>query len=241
LSIIVTIDGPAGSGKSSVSKKLAEKLKFIHLNSGLMYRVIARAAIDRGLDLNDIEGLSALAEAAGFDFNLDSSDFRTRVEVIFSDDASYRIPEESVYDEQSSQGASRIAMYPAVREVLSRKQREVGTNSSLVLEGRDAGTVVFPDADFKFYLETSLDERVWRRLSQLTGRERSDPEVRERFEEGKAKILERDKRDMSRDASPLRIPEGAEVIHTDALSEQEVVSELFSRVMKKVSADEVLQ
>jgi cytidylate kinase len=230
--MVITIDGPAGSGKSSVSKELAKKLGFVHLNSGLMYRAIARAAIDSGLSLDDIEGLRALANEAEFDFHLDSGDFRTRVEVKFSNRPGYRLDLDGIYDDPVSSASSRIATFSGVRDVLSEKQRTFATRSDLVLEGRDAGTVVFPDAKFKFYLDTSLDERVWRRLVQISGLERSDARLMERFDEVKEQVLERDRRDMSREASPLRVADGAEVISTDALSEQEVVDLLYGKVLK---------
>lgn len=234
--VVIAIDGPAGSGKTSLAKALARKLRYIHLNSGLMYRVVAQAALDKGVSWDDVGGLVSLANDAEFDFHLNSGDFRTLVEVKLSSDASYIVPMDKIYGELASQGASKIAVIPEVRSVLSEKQREVGRVNSVVLEGRDAGSVVFPDADFKFYLEASIEERVWRRLTQLTGLERTDPELLKRFEEIRSEVQERDHRDMSREASPLSLAEGAEVILTDTYSEEEVLELLYHKVLGNFSA-----
>jgi CMP/dCMP kinase len=126
LSTIVTIDGPAGSGKSSVSEELARRLEFIHLNSGIMYRVVARAALDHNLDLDNRSVLVELANSAKFDFNLNSSDFRTRVEVLFSHLPDYDICLSRVYDEDCSRAASTVAVIAEVREILTAKQRALG-------------------------------------------------------------------------------------------------------------------
>jgi cytidylate kinase len=230
LSTIVTIDGPAGSGKSTVAEELARRLEYIHLNSGVMYRAVARAALDHNIDLDNRQVLMELANSAEFDFHLNSSDFRTRVEVLFSHLPDYDICLSKVYDEDCSSAASTLAVIAEVREILTAKQRVLGRRENMVLEGRDAGTVVFPGADFKFYLETSLDERVWRRVSQQSGLQRDDPSAKEKFLEMKRQILERDDRDSSREASPLRVPEGAHVVVTDNLSVDEVVEHL-SRII----------
>jgi len=232
--MIITIDGPAGSGKSTVSAQLAEKLRFLHLNSGLLYRAIARAAKENAISYENESGLVSLARAAEFDFNLDPSDFRTRVELKFPALGDYSLHADDLHAEEWSRGASVIGTLPDLRAALSAAQRKLGESFSMVLEGRDAGSVVFPNADFKFYLETSLEERVRRRLLQHSslsdGKSLHPKELEALKEQVKKDMLERDRRDSSREASPTVIPEDAVLIKTDGLSVLEVVDKVFSLV-----------
>lgn len=231
--LIVTIDGPAGSGKTTVSCLLAKKLKFIHLNSGILYRSVARAAYDNGITFSDEKALIDLAKSAKFDFHLDSSDFHTTVEVEFSSLPNYSLDIESIYEDISSRGASEVATIESIRSVLTDTQRAISEHNSLVLEGRDAGTVVFPDAPFKFYLDASFDERVKRRVQQQYSVYENDKEFMELFKKIKADMQSRDDRDSSREASPLSIPEDAMVVDTDGVSIPEVVNILYEAVSKQ--------
>ncbi|HMO17109.1 MAG TPA: (d)CMP kinase [Oligoflexia bacterium] len=165
--VIITIDGPAGSGKSTIASKLAQRLGFIHLNSGILYRAIGRIANEKGVSHDDEKGLIYLCSSAKFDFSLDPGNFRTRVTLNFPSLGNYSLNPEELYGEECSHWASLVGTSKAVREALTSFQRELGSRNSLVLEGRDAGSVVFPDADFKFYLDASLDERVRRRALQF--------------------------------------------------------------------------
>lgn len=237
---IITIDGPSGCGKSSVSASLARKLKFIHLNSGLLYRVIAKASNELNSAIENPDEIAKLLEDVKFDFNLDSGDFRTHVRVKFVSNPSLTVyfgglNFSELYDELTTKGASLIATYLEVRRVLSDVQRAAALEHDMVLEGRDAGTVVFPDANFKFYLDASLEERALRRFLQAKSLERTESNISDAlkdksFEDLKQKLSERDKRDSTRSFSPLRIADDAEVINTDLLSEQEVVELLYSKV-----------
>lgn len=232
--MIITIDGPAGSGKSTVSAQLAEKLGFLHLNSGLLYRAIARAAKENSISYENESRLVSLAKAAEFDFNLDPSDFRTRVELKFPSLGDYSLHADELHAEEWSRGASVIGTLPHLRVALSDAQRKLGESYSMVLEGRDAGSVVFPNADFKFYLETSLEERVRRRLLQhgsVSDGKSLDPKEFEALKEQvKKDMIERDGRDSSREASPTIVPKDAVLIKTDGLNVQEVVDKVYNIV-----------
>ena len=232
---IVTIDGPAGSGKTTVSSLLAKKLKFIHLNSGILYRSLAKAAYDHNISYDDENALLELARGAKFDFRLDSSDFHTTVEVKFSGLPDYSIDTGDIYDKVSSDGASKVGTIRSLREILTDIQRSVSENKSLVLEGRDAGTVVFPDATYKFYLDASFEERAKRRVLQRFSIKEDQAEFHDLVEEISAEMQLRDERDSRREESPLSIPHGARVINTDGLEISEVVNLLYEIVNKKES------
>ena len=202
--MLVTIDGPAGSGKSSVARAVAERLGLANLNTGATYRAVALVALREGVSLDDGVGLAAIGED---------------VELTGDDGVSYggeRIPEDALRTPEVAAAASRVSTHPELREVLVQRQRaaarraQAGGGGGAVVEGRDIGTVVLPDADLKVFLSASPEERARRRALQ-TGREGELDRIRKAMHT-------RDKRDSEREASPLKSAPGAVVLDTTGLS-----------------------
>jgi cytidylate kinase len=210
--VIVTIDGPAGSGKSAVGRRVAEALRLPFVDSGLMYRAVAARALEQGLALDDPEALTDLAGATtvaidGREVHVDGQDYTGRV-----------------YGPELSAAASQVAQVPGVRLAAVAQQRALG-RGGVVMAGRDIGTVVFPDADHKFYLTASSAERARHRAAQIAARgEQADPE-RLRVE-----VEERDRRDAGRSVAPMRPADDAVVLDTDGLTLSEVVEAVLERV-----------
>ncbi len=222
--LIITIDGLAGSGKSSVASAVAQRLGFIHLNSGLIYRTFAYFTLLSEHDLLDEDSVLASSINRKFDFTLKPSDLSTEFSVTGLEDVSF------LHKRDIAQGASIVGTLPKVRAVSTDIQRSVANNNSVVLEGRDAGTVVFPNAEFKFYLSASVSERAIRRLREIY----SDIEGTDKFNKLLSELVleleERDNRDISREVSPHIIPEGSFEIVTDNFTFQEVVEAVISKV-----------
>lgn len=227
IKMIITIDGPAGSGKSSVANSLARKLHFLHLNSGLLYRAVGYVAAKKQISNEDEEGLIDIARSLRFDFLLDVVDFRTDIRVLFVPDNIY-IDTKTLSMDEWSQAASKIGTLKGVRELLTEVQRNLGRDNSLVLEGRDSGSVVFPDADFKFFLDAPLEARAIRRFVQIHGNEsKVDEEEKNKI---LSEIRKRDERDANRTIAPQVVPDNAEVIHTGNLSLDEVVAAICKKI-----------
>jgi CMP/dCMP kinase len=207
--VLVAIDGPAGSGKSSVAQAVAERLGFAKLDTGATYRAVALAAIGEGVDLGDGAALAAIAS----DVNLTATGVYYRGE---------RIPEDALRTPEVSAAASRVSAHAELREVLVERQRtaarEAQAVGGAVVEGRDIGTVVLPDAELKVFLSAAPEERARRRALQ-TGRE-------EELERIRKAMHTRDKRDSEREASPLKPAPGAVVLDTTGLSLEGVVSRI---------------
>lgn len=210
---IVTIDGPSGTGKGTIADLLARRLGWHCLDSGALYRVLALAAQRRGLDPDAGEALAALASTM-------QVEFRDRRVVLDGEDVSALIRTEVV-----GNTASRVAVHGAVRERLLARQREAASPPGLVADGRDMGTVVFPDAPLKIFLTASTRERAERRYKQLK-QKGSDVSLSRLVRE----IRERDERDGSRSAAPLKPSPGALVVDTTAMT----ISEVLVRVLEAV-------
>lgn len=208
--MIIAIDGPAGSGKSTISARLAAELGYQLIDTGALYRCVALAAIRGNIDLSDGTKLGQVAAAIRVQFRFEGG--RNRV-FLDGDDVT-----DAIRTAEAGAGASRVAAHPAVREALFSVQRQLGLATNSVMEGRDIGTVVFPDADYKIYLTASLEERATRRWSEF-GLELPLDEV-------KRQIKERDERDMNRAVAPLVQAEDATLVDTTGLSLDEVVDEL---------------
>ncbi len=206
--MIVTIDGPAGSGKSTVSRLLAKKLGFNFLDTGAMYRAVTLLFIQNGIHHRNTEKINALLDNIQISFD-DEKVFLNGRDV--GDEI--RMPE---IDRQ----VSEVSALKQVREKIVPLQREITKKSDFVAEGRDMGSVVFPDADVKIYLDASVEERARRRLAQYPGRDLS-------LEEIMRDIERRDRIDSSRAISPLKIPDGAVVIDTTGLSIDGVLDRIY--------------
>jgi len=208
--ILVTIDGPAGSGKSSVARHVAGRLGLVNLNTGAAYRAAALIALRDGADLSDGPKVAELARRIGLDPEGASIDGR-------------RVPDPDLRTPEVAAAASKVSANPALREVLLPVQRaaaeEARERGGAVVEGRDIGTVVLPDAELKVFLLADPEERARRRARQ-TGREGELDRIREA-------ISRRDRQDSEREASPLKPAPDAVVLDTTALDLEEVVSRVL--------------
>jgi CMP/dCMP kinase len=218
--LTIAIDGPAGAGKSTISSRLARKLGYVNLESGAMYRALALKAIDRDTSFDDEAALVKLAESSRIQLEPTIGGNRTLLD---GRDVSSRIRERDV-----SEAASRVSVHPRVREWMVAHQREMGIGGGVVMEGRDIGTKVFPDADLKIFLDADPVVREQRRMEQH--------KIKGSVTEGVAEELrERDRRDRTRAASPLIAANDAVVIDSTFLSEDEVVAQIEELVEKKTS------
>ncbi len=220
--MIITIDGPAGVGKSTVSKMLAKKLNCIYLNSGALYRGVALAAKARGIPLNDEKKIRELLPELKFSFQKLNSETHLFL--------NGRDIQGELQREELGKGASIVATQPAVREYLTECQRKICRQKDCILEGRDAGTVVCPEADFKFFLDASPKVRAQRRYRQL--KERGLREL-PNLEELEKQISERDRRDRERTIAPLKPASDAVLIDTSQLTPEEVVDKILLIVREK--------
>jgi cytidylate kinase len=220
--MIVAIDGPSGAGKSTLAKRVAKELRFTYLDTGAIYRALALKILRRGVDLNDTAALSAIVSDS--DIDLRGSNGQLQVFLDGEDvSASIRTPEVS----QMASKASAVAM---VRHRLLDFQRELGRRGNVVAEGRDIGTVVFPDAQVKIYLDASVEERARRRCDELraAGREVSLAEtIRE--------MKERDERDSERDIAPLRKADDALALDSSGLTADDVAESVLQLIESESS------
>jgi len=212
--LVIAIDGPAGSGKSTVAKEVARRLGLSFLDTGAMYRCIALLAQQNGLGPSDGDEAAKLGEAARISF--DQGDPQ-RV-FLNGEDVTQAIREPEI-----GNLASALSAHSSVRRLLVRQQREIVARGGVTLEGRDVTTVVAPDADIRIFMTAGVEERTRRRFQELKARGISVD-----FEELKKQIEERDQRDSTRQDSPLRIGEGVTVIDTDGMTVEEAVSKVLS-------------
>lgn len=219
--MIVAIDGPAGAGKSTIAHRVAEELGFQLIDTGAIYRAVAYRTLEDGEDLDSPEEVAVLAASLHFDFRRDDDGEN----VLYVDGEPMG---DEIRTPHVSRATSQISSYSAVRQALLDIQRELGRRESSVLEGRDIGTVVFPDADAKIFLTASKEVRAHRRLEQLQERgEDAD------LDEVLTDIVERDKRDSERDVAPLKKADDAVAVDTSEMDIDEVVERILEVVELK--------
>lgn len=214
--IIIAIDGPAGSGKSTTAKLVADKLGFTYIDTGAMYRAVTFLAMERGI-INDEEKIIKMCEEINISLVTSSGDTQVFVD---GRELTHDIRSIEVND-----NVSYISKIDGVRKELVKKQREIGKGGNVVMEGRDIGTVVFPNADVKIYLTAGLDQRTERRVKQLAEDNNNiSPEVI------KENLLKRDKIDSTRSVSPLVKSEDAVELDTSFLTVEEQVNKIIEQV-----------
>ena len=222
--LIVAIDGPAGAGKSTVAKRLAKELGYTYMDTGAMYRAFACRVMEEGADLEDEKGLRKLL----WDTNIALMEQDGRLSVLLDGvDATDRIRAPEV-----SQWASRVSTSKIVRQRMVELQRDMGSRGGVVAEGRDIGTVVFPHAEVKIYLDASSPERARRRFDEL-----KDEGNQVTMEATLEEMEERDRRDKEREVAPLRKAEDAVVIDSTHMGVDGVVARIMQEINKKISAN----
>jgi cytidylate kinase len=215
---VLCIDGPSGSGKGTISRRVADVLGWHLLDSGALYRIVALAGQQQGLDPQDVAGHAALAAALQVRFGVDDQGGE-RV-LLGADEADVT---RAIRTEQAGQGASRVAAWPAVRQALLQRQRAFARSPGLVADGRDMGTVVFPRAGLKIFLTASPEERALRRYNQL-----KDKGSGANLAALSLEIAERDRRDSTRSVSPLVPAAEAIVIDSTHLGIEAVVDRILA-------------
>ncbi|WP_373820236.1 (d)CMP kinase [Glaesserella sp.] len=215
--IVITVDGPSGAGKGTLCQALADTLGFDFLDSGAIYRILALAALKQNISFENEEKLAELGRNLDVKFVLQNGE----MSVILNG--------ENVGDQirtaQAGQNASKIAIYPKVREALLQRQRDFSTEKGLIADGRDMGTIVFPNAKIKFFLDASAEERAKRRVKQL-----QEKGFNANFDEILAEIRERDFRDRNRTVAPLIPAKDALVLDSTHLSIDEVIKQALVHI-----------
>ncbi|MDP2940206.1 MAG: (d)CMP kinase [Candidatus Omnitrophota bacterium] len=215
---VIAIDGPAGAGKSTVAKDLAKKLKFIYLDTGAMYRALTLKALRRRIPLDDQKALVSLLRDTNIEIK-SQKDGRLSI-ILDNEDVTPLIRTNKV-----TENVSYVAKMPKVRTIMAGLQRKFGKKNNIVVEGRDIGTVVFPNAEKKFYLDADFKERVRRRYKELK-------EIDKNIIETKIKrdLKERDTKDLTRKVAPLKKAEDAIYLDTTNLTIEEVVQDIIKEI-----------
>ncbi|HST31581.1 MAG TPA: (d)CMP kinase [Chthoniobacterales bacterium] len=206
---VIAIDGPAASGKSSVARALAHRLEFVYVNSGAMYRAVTWMVLEHGIDPDDNDAIAKFIGGSRLDGKFVDSEFHLLINEV---DLTPNLHEDRVNAE-----VSRVSTVSEVRKLLVQRMRDYATKHDLVIEGRDIGSVVFPDTPYKFYIDATPEVRAQRRAAQGLRDE----------------IAQRDRADSSRAASPLIVARDAEVIDTSRMSVDQVVDEIVRRLREK--------
>jgi cytidylate kinase len=215
--LLIAIDGPSGAGKGTLARAVADRLRYRHIDTGAMYRAVAWKAIRDGIALDDEVAVAALAAAADFEQD------RARITIDGHDVT------RAIRTSDMDKAAARVARLPRVREVLVTRQRDLGRDGGVVMEGRDIGTVVFPGADVKVYLDASPEERARRRAGDAAHTGGKDGTVAAVATD----LEERDRTDSTRAVAPLAMAADAVYVDTTALSVDEVVERVMGLVREK--------
>lgn len=218
MSINIAIDGPSASGKSTVAKELCKRLNYIHLDTGAMYRCVAKYGLDNGIDLNDQSSVESVLNKVNIELTSDGKVFLNSKEVT-----------NDIRTDEISQGASIVSTYKNVREYLVALQQKMAENKGFIMDGRDIGTVVLPNAELKIFMTASAHERAKRRY--LENQKRG---IDSNLEELEKEIAERDYRDTHREISPLRKAEDAIEIDTSDINKMEVVERIMKLITDKI-------
>ncbi len=212
---VITVDGLAGSGKSTLSKLLAERLGYVHFNSGLLYRVIGYLAIQSGVSRDDEDAVLTVMQQKKISL--------TKKDGLMIDGVT--CPEPLIRTPDVSEAASKVAAHPKVREALIELQRTVFPEDNIVAEGRDMGTVIFPNADLKFFVTAATETRVKRRMAQLGLTDEKSDLIKQIERE----IIERDKRDSERAVAPTVAAKDAVQVDNSSLPLAEVVQNMYEK------------
>ena len=219
--LIIAIDGPAGAGKSTIASRLARKLGYVNLESGAMYRALALKAIEWDTSFDEEPALVELAHKSRIQIEPTLGGNRVLLD---GRDVTQRVRETDV-----SEAASKVSVHPKVREWMVARQRELGANGGVVMEGRDIGTKVFPDADIKIFLDADPVIREQRRIQQQHSRGASADTMA-------AELRERDRRDRTRANSPLEPAEDAILLDSTSLSEDEVLEQILAVAQERIAS-----
>jgi len=206
---VIAIDGPAASGKSSVARELARRLNFVYVNSGAMYRAVTWTVLDHGIDSDDTVAIVKFISSSRLGGKFIDGEFHLLINDV--------VLTPHLHEDRVNAEVSRVSTVPEVRKLLVQRMRHYATKHDLVIEGRDIGSVVFPDTPYKFYIDASPEVRARRRAAQGLRDE----------------IAQRDRADSSRAASPLIVTKDAEVIDTSHLTVSQVVDEIVRRLRAK--------
>lgn len=224
--LIIAIDGPSGAGKSTLGRMLARELGLLYIDTGAMYRAVALAVTEAGVSTSDAEAVTEVARRAEVTLSGAPDSLQVRL--------GGRDVTQEIRTEQVGHTASVVSAVSGVRRELVRRQRELGeSGGGVVLDGRDVGTVVFPQADVKFFLTAVPEERAKRRFEEEQAREPAQS-----YEDTLADITARDRRDSTREDSPLRIADDAVVIDTTELSIEDVFRRMLEVVRERAGEDD---
>lgn len=210
---IVTLDGPAGAGKSTIAKLIANALGFKYLDTGATYRAVTLYIIENMIDINDKESLMKALSSLVIDFDENGKIYLNKNDV-----------SKAIRTKTINSFVSPVSALKEIRESMVSLQRQIAEKGKYVVDGRDIGGIVFPNAKYKFYIDANANERARRRYQEEISKG-----IKTTFEEVKKSVLARDKYDMSRKESPLKVPENADVIDTSLMSINDVVAEVVLR------------
>lgn len=219
--IKIAIDGPAGSGKSTTAREVAKRLNYIYIDSGAMYRALTLKALNLGIPTTELQKIATVASSISIQFKPSQSGTSILMDGKDISDA-IRTPE------VNSQ-INPVAANPEVRKIMVRKQQDLGKDGGIVMDGRDIGTVVFPDAELKVYMEAGAEERAKRRLLEFESKN-----ITISFEEVLREIQTRDNADLSRAHGPLRIASNAVIIDTTDLTIQDQIEKVYMLALERI-------